>query len=156
MPVSKEDEKFWYETIKDVVEIPHKEPETDTEKVKTVKIREHQNYATKQDFSTYSKALEDFEFGGIDKATLKKFKKEEFKTEAVLDLHGFTEKDAFDKVNDFIVKSYNQGKRCVIIVTGKGTRVSDEEDIFAVRGVLHKQVPQWLNLPHLRALILVY
>ncbi|MBP5215449.1 MAG: Smr/MutS family protein [Alphaproteobacteria bacterium] len=155
MPVSKDDSDFWLETVKDVKKSRDNTVPTVLKAKKIPQIKEHKAYATKQDFSDYSKALEDAEFGGIDNATLKKFKKEEFKIEGVLDLHGSTEKAAFEQVEDFIVRSYNQNKRCVVIVTGKGLRVN-EEDIFAERGVLHKQVPQWLNLPHLRALILIY
>ncbi|MBP1531974.1 MAG: Smr/MutS family protein, partial [Alphaproteobacteria bacterium] len=99
--------------------------------------------------------IEDNEFGGIDSATLRKFKKEEFKTEAVIDLHGLTEDVAFEKVDEFIPRCYAQGKRCIIIITGKGSAHKDE-DIFAVKGVLRKSVPQWLNMPRLRSMILVY
>ena len=34
--------------------------------------------------------------------------------------------------------------------------LDDDDDIFAVKGILKKSVPQWLNLPHLRAAILIY
>jgi DNA-nicking Smr family endonuclease len=30
------------------------------------------------------------------------------------------------------------------------------DDVFAPKGVLRKQVPQWLNMPRLRGMILVY
>ena len=63
---------------------------------------------------------------------------------------------AFDAVESFIAKSYNHGLRCIIIVTGKGLNHNEDEDIFAQKGILRKSVPQWLNLPHLRAAILIY
>ena len=43
-----------------------------------------------------------------------------------------------------------------MIITGKGIRVHPDEDIFAAKGVLRKQVPQWLNMARLRAMILIY
>ena len=95
------------------------------------------------------------EFGGIDKNTLNKFKKEEFKIEAVLDLHGYKEDDAFEKVEDFITACYNQGKRCVVVVTGKG-HLHQNEDIYTPTGVLKKQTPQWLNMPRIRSMILIF
>ena len=154
MSASDEDMDFWLETVKDVKSEKKRNfvtanPKTD------IKVKPHRQYAVKQEFSTYSKDIDDFE-GGIDKATLKKFKKEEFAIEAVLDLHGLTEDAAFEKVDTFIPQCYNQGKRCIVIVTGKGLSVHEGDDIFTPKGVLRKQVPQWLNIPRLRGMILVY
>jgi len=155
MVISKEDEAFWQETVKGV-----RRNKTATSvcssaiKIK-IEIKPHADYAVKQEFSAYSKSLDSFDNGGIDNTTLRKFKREEFKIEAVLDLHGLTEDEAFAKVDDFIAKSYALGRRCVIIITGKGG-LHNEDDIFAPRGVLKQRTPQWLDMPRLRALILIY
>ncbi len=154
MVASQEDTDFWFEAVKDVKSEKRRNIVID-KKNPAVKIKPHQQYAVKQEFSTYSKDVDDFE-GGIDKATLKRFKKEEFAIEAVLDLHGLTEDAAFEKVDNFIPQCYNQGKRCIVIVTGKGLSVHEGEDIFTPKGILRKQVPQWLNMPRLRGMILVY
>ena len=154
-----EDTKFWLETLENVT--PIKRPEVLPESV-AVKHRRNEStepkkeYLSKQDFSLNSKFLDDHEFGGIDNSTLTKFKREEFLPEAILDLHGMTENQAFEAVENFVAKSYNRGLRCIIIVTGKGLSHNDDDDIFAVKGILKKSVPQWLNLPHLRAAILIY
>ena len=76
-------------------------------------------------------------------------------TEAELDLHGCTEDKAFDKVVNFVKTSYLRGKRCIHIITGKGLHAPDDFDFFAARGVLKDRVPQWLNLPEIRPLILI-
>ena len=99
--------------------------------------------------------MEDNAFGGIDKNTLHKFKREELHIEAILDLHGKNEDEAFAAVDNFIPQCYNSGKRCIIIVTGKGYN-HENEDIFAPKGVLKQLVPQWLDIPRLRAMILIY
>lgn len=158
MPRQDADTEFWLDFIKDVK--PYKKADVvDTSQTKAnrqkIKIAFHHQYAAMQDFSTDSKFLEDEEYGGIDKSTLRRFKREEFKSESVLDLHGMNENQAFDAVEDFIVRSYNTGKRCVIIITGKGLR-TESDDIFATKGILKKDVPQWLNLPRLRAMILIF
>lgn len=154
MSVNESDINFWLETVKDVKESKHNDIITE-EKSPQIKIKEHRQFAVRQEFSTYSKNLEDFE-GGIDKATLRKFKKQEFKIEAVLDLHGLTEDEAFVKVDNFIPQCYNHGKRCVVIITGKGNTIREDDDIFTPKGILKRQVPQWLNMPRIRAMILVY
>ena len=149
-----EDRQFWLDTVKEINPSPQSLiplPPQPSE----ITIRPHRHFAAKHEFSTYSKALEDMAFGGIDKITLKKFKQEEFPVEAVLDLHGCREDDAFEKVEDFITNCYNTGKRCVIVVTGKGA-VHQQEDIYAPRGILKRQTPQWLNAPRIRAMILIF
>ncbi len=156
MEINNEDISFWQDAVKDVAPSEKKNMVAVRNTQTRIQIKEHRQYAVKHDFTVYSKALEDLEFGGIDKATLKKFKKEEFKIEAVLDLHGMTEDVAFAAVDDFIPRCYNEGKRCVVIITGKGLSVHNDGDIFAVRGVLKQRVPQWLNMSRLRAMILVY
>ena len=155
MDISKEDKDFWLDSVKDTAVLQN-EVSVVSLKVPVITIREKQHYATKQEFTTYSKALEDNEFGGIDKSLLRRFKREEFRVEAVLDLHGLKEDEAFVQVDDFISKSYGEGKRCVIIVTGKGNIHQQEEDIFAVHGILKHSVPRWLNLPRIRSMILIY
>ena len=155
MSISKDDQDFWLEAVQDVQPpIPRKYVEKTGKKLH-IAIREKQHFASKQEFTTYSKALEDDAFGGIDKATLRRFKREEFKVEAVLDLHGLTEDEAFVQVDNFIPQCYAEKKRCVIIITGKGG-LHQQEDIFAPRGILKCSVPQWLNMPRLRAMILLF
>ena len=155
MTPQNEDEKFWFEAVDGIKKTVSNQVVFPVRPKSTIK-KEKVYYATKQEFSTYSKFLDDLECGGIDKSTLKKFKREEFRVEAVLDLHGLTEDEAFARVDSFIPQSYALGRRCVMIITGKGIRVHPDEDVFAVKGVLRKQVPQWLNMARVRAMILVY
>jgi len=91
----------------------------------------------------------------IDKQTLKRFKKEEFGIEALLDLHGFTVDAAFSAVKRFIISSYNQNKRAVMIITGKGLP-HKEQDIFAPKGSLKQSVPLWLQSDELKNMILTF
>jgi DNA-nicking Smr family endonuclease len=149
-----EDELFWLETVKDINHSPTVNKIV-YKKNKQIEVKPRRQYAVKQEFTTYSKALEDYENSGIDKSTLNKFKKEEFKVEAILDLHGYKEDDAFEKVEDFIAACYSQGKRCIIIVTGKGN-IHPNDDIYVPKGILKKQTPQWLNTPRIRSMILIF
>ena len=67
---------------------------------------------------------------------------------------GYTENKAFDAVVSFVKRSYLKGRRCIAIITGKGLHQNDEDGTFAGRGVLKERVPQWLNQPDIRPLIL--
>lgn len=149
------DKKAWEEAVKDVKKT-HQPPEFDDNSVITVEIRPVVNV-----FEAYQgdklDNIETDSYAGIDRQTVKKFKREEYPVEAVLDLHGTTEKDAASQVRAFITNAYAAQKRCVMIITGKGSMHKEQEDdIFASRGILKFSVPNWLNSPELRPLILTY
>jgi len=91
----------------------------------------------------------------IDKQTFKRFKKEEFPLEGTLDLHGLTIDSAYTAVYHFIVSSYNQNKRTVLIVTGKGLE-HNNQDIFEPKGSLKQIVPEWLKNDELKNMILTF
>ena len=100
--------------------------------------------------------LEPLEIGcadNVDANTFKNFKCGKMHVDAELDLHGNSENEAFDKVINFVKNAYLRGWRCIEIITGKGLH-AESESFFAARGVLKDRVPQWLNLPEIRPLIL--
>ena len=149
---SEDDERCWQELIKDVRRLPHDKPPLSGRKTElrvVPKISPDRVYR--------GAALADIVIGGtdnIDANTARRFKRGEFKTEAELDLHGYTENKAFDAVVSFVKRSYLKGRRCIAIITGKGLHQHDEDGTFAGRGVLKERVPQWLNQPDIRPLIL--
>jgi DNA-nicking Smr family endonuclease len=69
--------------------------------------------------------------------------------DARLDLHGMTQTRAHHALFAFLQRANSDGLTFVLVITGKG-RVSAAE---SERGVLRRQVPQWLSLPEFRALV---
>ncbi len=69
--------------------------------------------------------------------------------EARLDLHGMTQVRAHRALFAFLQRAHHDGLTFVLIITGKG-KVGPAE---AERGVLRRQVPQWLSLPEFRSLV---
>ena len=65
-----------------------------------------------------------------------------------LDLHGLTQSEAHAALLRFLRAASSRGARLVLVITGKGARASEGQ-----RGVLKRQVPQWLGLPEFRALV---
>lgn len=65
-----------------------------------------------------------------------------------LDLHGLTQAEAHATLLRFLLAASSRGARLVLVITGKGARASGD-----ARGVLKRQVPQWLGLPEFRALV---
>jgi DNA-nicking Smr family endonuclease len=69
--------------------------------------------------------------------------------DARLDLHGMTQTRAHRALLSFLRHANSGGLRFVLIITGKGRTVGPESE----RGVLRRQVPEWLSLPEFRALV---
>ena len=65
-----------------------------------------------------------------------------------LDLHGLTQSEAHTALLRFLRAAIARDARLVLVITGKGGRGEGE------RGILKRQVPQWLGLPEFRALII--
>jgi DNA-nicking Smr family endonuclease len=69
--------------------------------------------------------------------------------DARLDLHGMTQTRAHRALLSFLQHANSDGLRFVLIITGKGRTVGPQSE----RGVLRRQVPEWLSLPEFRALV---
>jgi DNA-nicking Smr family endonuclease len=69
--------------------------------------------------------------------------------DARLDLHGMTQIRAHRVLLTFLQRAHSDGLTFVLVITGKG-KVGGPE---AERGVLRRQVPQWLSLPEFRSLV---
>ena len=150
---TKEEDNAWAEAIKDVKKIPNKEAPPKAP-IKLPEIKKNINLAQAyrgEDLSPLTLGNTD----NIDANTAKRFKHCEFSIEGTLDLHGYREKEAREAVFNFVQKSYIEGKRCIMIITGKGLSRDDTPDNFLTpKGKLREYVPLWLNSKELRPLLL--
>ena len=85
----------------------------------------------------------------IDRRTARKVERGVMAIEARLDLHGDYQVTAHDRLRRFVVEQATAGRRCVLVITGKGEVPTERYD-RPVRGVLRRQVPMWLAAPDLR------
>ena len=83
--------------------------------------------------------------GRRERSQLSRGKKE---IDARIDLHGMTQTRAHRALFDFLRRAHGDGLTFVLVITGKGRMGSESE-----RGVLRRQVPQWLSLPEFRSLV---
>jgi DNA-nicking Smr family endonuclease len=83
--------------------------------------------------------------GRRERSQLSRGKKE---IDARLDLHGMTQIRAHRALSGFLQRAHSDGLTFVLIITGKGRMGAESE-----RGVLRRQVPQWLGLPEFRSLV---
>jgi DNA-nicking Smr family endonuclease len=91
--------------------------------------------------------LQTGEAAGLDRRTMDRLRRGQIRAEARLDLHGHTQDEAQSALADFLRRAQHAGKRCVIVITGRGRMGQGG-------GVLRSQTPRWLNLPSLRPLVL--
>ena len=83
--------------------------------------------------------------GRRERSQLSRGKKE---IDARLDLHGMTQTRAHRALFDFLQRARSDGLTFVLVITGKGKMGAESE-----RGVLRRQVPQWLSLTEFRSLV---
>ena len=86
-------------------------------------------------------------YAGIDRANAERLKRGMHKIEARLDLHGMTQAEAHQALTAFIRVSRDAGRRCVLVITGRGLGPNGT-------GVLKSAVPRWLAEPELRRQVL--
>jgi len=84
---------------------------------------------------------------GLDKRTGERLKRGKLEVEGRLDMHGMSQARAYSALKRFLLDKQASGKRCVVVITGKGSRDGG-------MGVLKEAVPRWLNEPSLREHVL--
>lgn len=90
----------------------------------------------------------------MDRKTHTKMKRGKLVPEARIDLHGMTMDRAHPSLTGFIMRAASEGKRLVLVITGKGKDRDEDGPIPIRRGVLRHQVPHWLSVPPLSQLVL--
>ncbi len=84
---------------------------------------------------------------GLDRKTQTNLRRGKVEIEGRIDLHGLTRAEAHRALIAFVTASHDQGKRAVLVITGKGLKETGEV------GVLRRAVPGWLNAPPLKPLV---
>ncbi len=83
---------------------------------------------------------------GLDHRSAQRLKRGQMTLDARLDLHGMTQEPAHRSLIRFVARAYDEGRRALLIITGKGSGEGT--------GVLRQAVPRWLAEPACRAMIL--
>jgi DNA-nicking Smr family endonuclease len=84
--------------------------------------------------------------GGIDRRSAQRLRRGQMAIEGRLDLHGMTQDEAHRALTRYIVRAQDEGRRAVLVITGKGGLEGG--------GVLRRAVPRWLEEPANRAKVL--
>jgi DNA-nicking Smr family endonuclease len=87
---------------------------------------------------------------GTDRNLLRTLRRGDFSLQGRLDLHGMTQAEAKTAVDRFLTDSRRAGKRCVLIVHGRGLHSKDQVPVL--KGLLKV----WLSQKHVGKLVLAF
>ncbi len=92
----------------------------------------------------------------IERKLIKQVSRGQYEIDAVLDLHGFRQHDAHERLRRFLHRAQADHARLVLVVTGKGAspspRLNDGEP--HAKGILRRSVPEWLRMPDMRSVVM--
>jgi DNA-nicking Smr family endonuclease len=78
--------------------------------------------------------------------------------DARIDLHGLDQREAYLRLRNFLANAHARGDRLVLVITGKGGGGETLDRLGELaggrrRGVLRRNLPQWLEEPQLREMV---
>jgi DNA-nicking Smr family endonuclease len=76
---------------------------------------------------------------GLDHHVLRRLRRGEFAVQAHVDLHGLTREEARGELESFLSRARQGGKRCVLVVHGRGLHSKDQMP------VLKDALKRWMN-----------
>ena len=76
---------------------------------------------------------------GLDPRVVKRLRRGEFAVQGHVDLHGMLKDEAKSELESFLVRERQQGKRCVLVVHGRGLHSKDQVP------VLKEALKRWMH-----------
>jgi DNA-nicking Smr family endonuclease len=156
-----EDFRLWKEFTRDID--PLEEPDWDAMEMMTKPAAPQQN-KTGEKISVPEKVSLKRNSGAkqaeppqLDLRTELRLRRGQMPIDARLDLHGFNQEQAHGMLNDFLTSAHARGKRCVLVITGKGRGGLSAKDAYAPDlqpGILKQKLPHWLSMHPLRDIVL--
>lgn len=86
----------------------------------------------------------------LDRKVLAKLKTGRFSVEAHLDMHGLNALQARDATADFLRTQYHLGRRCVLLIPGRGKNSPGGQ------ALIREELPLWLTREPLRRIVLAF
>ena len=113
---------------------------------------------TKQTITKHMTSKSEFKlsFGEVNK----ELKRGKVKIDRRVDLHGYGLVEAHEKFKSEVKKNYNNNKRCLLIITGKGVHKKTENEQHTnprlFYGKIKNSIINWINEDDLKKYILTY
>lgn len=98
----------------------------------------------------YSREFLTGQVRGLDSRTIQKLRAGQFSIQGHLDMHGMNAEQARTALSGFLRRSYMEGKRSVLVITGRGLNSPDGQ------GVLRQELSSWLTQAPLKRIVLAF
>lgn len=153
-PLSHEDRILWNRVARSTVPMPGRTVEEPSREIADFEalLAGRQPVATPAPAASASTRAEPSQAGHqhrLDAPTRGKLARGRLPIEGKVDLHGLTQGEAHGLLLSFLHRARADGRRHVLVVTGKGSSLGSE-------GVLRRAVPAWLATAPFRALVSGY
>lgn len=90
----------------------------------------------------------------MDHKKHQQMKRGKLSPQARIDLHGMTLNVAYPALISFLLRAHGDGCRLALVITGKGRAGGADAPLPVRPGALRYNVPQWLHMPPLNAIVL--
>ncbi len=149
-----DDDQVWQDAIKGTKRLPenHKRPD-----FRPRLLFSRRDQGRDRDFSPATVLPSGRKGSEVDRRTEERLRRGEMELEGRIDLHGLTQDRAHRALEEFMRDGYAQGRRCVLVITGKGQvgTGNNEDGWYEPRsGVLRDRVPEWLRQDSMAPLVL--
>jgi len=144
----KDDKDLWEQTIEKIKPLGARKTKTKSPPVEPAPELQPEAKIPKLVRSTPEKVLKVDAREGIDKNQRRRMDRGDLPIEDIVDLHGLTRMEANTVLDQFIEKAYSEGKRMLLVITGKGYKSKYN------KSVLKQELPHWLNRENLQGKIL--
>ena len=89
----------------------------------------------------------------LDQKLQRKLNRGKVEPEGRFDLHGMTLAQAQPALNGFLLRSFTEGRRLVLVITGKGRERTSKGPLLEQTGLLKRHVPIWLREGPMAAIV---
>jgi len=162
--VEESDEDLFQEAMKDVVPLSdsrkrivrspsRREEFTDHQQSQEERERQYLSSLVKDSSAWDISFSDEYMVGavpGVGPKIMRRLKRGEFSVQDYIDLHGLNKKEAEAVVSEFIIKSYQRGMRCVLIVHGRGLGSVDHQP------AIKRELPVWFRRGMLKRIVLAF
>ncbi|MEP2261839.1 MAG: Smr/MutS family protein [Paracoccaceae bacterium] len=90
----------------------------------------------------------------MNKRTFSRMKRGKEAPDGRIDLHGMTAAAAQVALTSYLLRAFSDGKRLILVITGKGRQSADTGPIPTPTGILRHQLPGWLSQAPLNQIVL--
>ena len=141
-----EENDLWHHVTRDVTPLPKERRKNAQIKQEPKKINIKKTCPKKHCTDPITNQTTQVHPPQIDRATNQRLRRGQIQIDGRIDLHGMSQNQAYDALIHYIPTAYHSGKRCILVITGKGMAKSGNIPLAEQTiGILKQRTPEWLS-----------